>query len=232
MLGDKKVKKVGANESCHCGSGQKYKRCCAIANKFDERHLWYNNANKITTDENLDCRIAIIYFALLDFIIGRDWRGACHPVAAIFYMILCEQGFNPKLCAGIVRVKSGHFVHSWIELNGSIYDVACAFPCEDTTKIEPIFGGKKLDTLESPKAIYGFLSSLCTENESLQAVLSSTIFDVMAKSYEKLNGECLWSVMIYICSQTKIDFKPISGSDFLKKYSGIRWELRDVIPIP
>ena len=26
-------KKIGRNEPCHCGSGKKYKKCCALANE-------------------------------------------------------------------------------------------------------------------------------------------------------------------------------------------------------
>ncbi|PFR60278.1 nucleic acid-binding protein, partial [Bacillus cereus] len=50
---------------------------------------------------------------------------SCHTVSSILYVLLKEQGFNPKLEIGFVASSKipKEFCHSWITLDGHLYDI-------------------------------------------------------------------------------------------------------------
>jgi hypothetical protein len=229
--------KIGRNEICPCGSGKKYKRCCQNA-VVDLQTLWSVNINKIADEEQLDYRITKVFFALLDFLRQTKWSGACHGVSAILYVIYSELGFEPKLCTGIICRDKWMSGHSWIELNGKVYDAACYFPIEGRPKVMPVFNGVELDTMKTSSTLYG-VSALSSLSEDVQLMLNAntTIPRVLNGDYENINGASLWNVLDNICLLAEIDSVLIVTNDYFnttrlaEKYKDTHWTLCDQIPV-
>ena len=68
--------------------------------------------------------LADILCNLNSYMHRKQWWGACHASCAALYVALCEAGYQPKLCIGEMLGEGLYFDHSWIELNGYIFDLA------------------------------------------------------------------------------------------------------------
>lgn len=82
-------------------------------------------------------------------------HGACHLISAIMYILLNEQGISSELCIGEVSNANGYFDHSWIEINGSAFDVAIQLTYDENTNAA-VFAGYDLDSLHTTKNNYRF----------------------------------------------------------------------------
>lgn len=120
---------------------------------------WLLNAGQASSSLPNGRRLFQAYAVVLDFVWQNDWTGACHDSSAALFMILSEMGFSPKIIIGEVRAPAGTFDHSWIELDGKIYDVAVGFPGEDGHYVGPaVFASLNLDTGEPTELVYGVRS--------------------------------------------------------------------------
>lgn len=91
--------------------------------------LWKVRAT--TLDLSLDRRESTTFFELLKFVWLRDWHGACHSSSAVLYMLFAEHGMKPTLCIGEVARDGDFFDHSWVELDGFIFDAAVSLPSKN-----------------------------------------------------------------------------------------------------
>lgn len=99
------------------------------------------------------------YAVLLNFVWENDWTGACHDTSAALYMVLAEMGFTPQIVVGEVKAAAGIFDHSWVELDGKIFDVAVGFPGEDGQYVGPsVFASLNLATGGPTELHYGVRS--------------------------------------------------------------------------
>lgn len=120
---------------------------------------WLHHAELASAPLPNGKRLFQAYAALLNFVWQNDWTGACHDSSAAMYMILKEMGFSPKLVTGEVKADAGTFDHSWIELDGKIFDVAVGFAGEDGHYVGPaVFASLSLDTGESTELEFGVRS--------------------------------------------------------------------------
>jgi hypothetical protein len=117
---------------------------------------WIRNSQSIGAKQKNDL-LADIFCTYLESIIKNGWRGACHDSSAALYMTLSEYGFMPELCIGVVGNIKGDFIgHSWIEINGEIYDAAICYPNLGGTNISPpIFSSYNVESLIKTDIIYG-----------------------------------------------------------------------------
>jgi hypothetical protein len=86
------------------------------------------------------------------------WTGACHLVSAALTVLLREQGHAAVLCIGQVgdlRMGSGAFDHSWVELDDAIYDVAILRPFDASYALAPVVSSHHLDSRTRTGLIYG-----------------------------------------------------------------------------
>jgi uncharacterized protein YchJ len=219
--------KIRANEICPCGSGQKYKRCCA--NNVDIWSLWHTNINAITKQNGLDSRVSNAFFTTLKFLYELNWKGACHATSAILYIICRELGHEPRLCTGVISTEIWSSSHSWVELNGKMYDVSCYFPVNNTPRLMPVFHGKELDTMDDTKTIYG--NSIESIDGQIDFMLKKNLTDFMEALPDDLRGASLWQALDNICLLANIDVfdKSVSLSAAVEqlrnKYENTYWEL-------
>ena len=154
--------KVGANEPCSCGSGQKFKRCCRNKNnaillpiEVNHKIIWQTQADKILYGVDKCHEIKKIFFILIDTINELKWRGACHFASALLCILFREIGLNAKICTGIVASANGFFSHSWVEVDGQVYDATIWFQNQSGFNHAPIIANKNLDTGEEILMLYG-----------------------------------------------------------------------------
>ena len=120
---------------------------------------WISRAERASTELPNGKRLFQAYAALLKFVWYNDYIGACHDTSAILYIILSEMGFSPVLMIGEVKAAIGIFDHSWVELDGKVYDVAVGFPGEDGCHVGPsIFASLNLHTGEPTDLEFGVRS--------------------------------------------------------------------------
>lgn len=230
--------KVGRNERCPCGSGKKYKHCC-IDSTVDVQTPWGLGIQTTCNEKGIDARIGKVFYALLVFLCQAKWTGACHGSSAILYVIYRELGFEPRLCTGMICRDILIAGHSWIELEGEIFDAACYFPAENCPKMAPVFNGIDLGTMKTPYTSYGIATNgFLSDDVQLMLDVGTTVSSVLNGECEHIDGVSLWSVLEYICLHAGFDNILKSSGDFIdatslmEKYKDIRWTLCDQIPVP
>lgn len=154
---------VGRNDTCPCGSGKKYKKCC-INNNLDEKSLWKERALAIGTPYPFNEKLVNTFLDVFDHSVKEDWRGACHGVSSILYILLKEQDIDCKLQLGFVKAESVPFpfCHSWITIDGEIFDVglyrsnsSILTPNDYLEVSAPIFKGVNLETNQPSPIHFG-----------------------------------------------------------------------------
>lgn len=143
---------VGRNDPCPCGSGKKYKKCCVNKN-LTGIGLWKERALTISSEE----RLVNTFFTVFDHSVKKSWRGACHGLSSILYILLKEQDVNCQLHLGFVKADAVpfSFCHSWITIDGEVFDIGLyrsnppvVSPNMYVEVSPPIFKGINLETNE------------------------------------------------------------------------------------
>lgn len=118
---------------------------------IDERSLYVMKAlecaNAITATIPNGEAVLARFAELLKFVVESDYCGGCHDSSAVLHMILAEAGIPSTLCIGEVGVGGFFFDHSWVEIDGLIYDAAVCMPHPDGEIVGgPVFGSIDLET--------------------------------------------------------------------------------------
>jgi hypothetical protein len=183
------MNKIGRNDLCPCGSGKKYKKCCLDV-RFPK---WRNNAKRILADDVLSDKIQSIFFGMLEYIQDTpDTKGFCYASASVFYVLFRELGLPVEIYIGQVEYDNGAlFDHSWVEIDGEIYDAAVVLPLIEEIAKSPVFKGFDLDTCIKQEAIYGY-GSVDNLDTVANAILNTPITEYMNEYPKSENG--LWDV--------------------------------------
>ncbi|KGP74753.1 hypothetical protein JT05_14235 [Desulfosporosinus sp. Tol-M] len=215
------MSKIGRNDPCPCGSGAKYKNCCLNNNISSNRlEKWKTNALQILTDSTNNESINLIFFKTLEFIERRNWVGASRAVSAVLYVLFSEAGLSPSLWVGEVESERGFFDHSWIELNGSIFDAAIYKNLGNGMAFSPVINGYDIDTLEIPKWNYGIRSGIGMDS-SVEIIVNTPFNNYMSGFQEHKNG--LWGIVDDIGKECALN---IDVKRLTEKYSNTRWSVR------
>lgn len=102
---------VNRNESCTCGSGKKYKKCC-----MNWRENWALAIDGFACDD----QIKKIIRGSFNFIVEHDYQGGCHLISAIIHILLTEKGYDSVVRIGEVKINNFVFDHSWVEIEGKL----------------------------------------------------------------------------------------------------------------
>ncbi|MEC1261273.1 lasso peptide biosynthesis protein [Bacillus swezeyi] len=109
------------------------------ANTIDITQCRYH-ALKVSDDQKL---VDAYFTVFREF---RNSAGSCHVSSAILFVILKELGYDAKLCLGVVRSGAFHFDHSWIEIDGKVYDSAINMGLQGVRMAEPVFADYYLES--------------------------------------------------------------------------------------
>lgn len=144
--------------------------------------------------------ISQTYFAVMDYYKKYPNPGACHLVSSILYVLLKEQGVENDLCIGEVKINDKYADHSWIEINGEIFDIAIQLGLDGSIN-SPIYSGFKLTDSTKTEMIYGSTSPVGLDNEAKQVL--ATPFVVYMDSYPQFN-QGAWRIVKDIGRELKL----------------------------
>jgi hypothetical protein len=157
------------------------------------------------------------YCAVLDFIHKNDWQGACHGSSAVFAVLLMAQGLQPTLCLGEVRCGDIYFDHSWVEIDGEIFDAAISKTLIHGLAFPPVFRSHDLSSKHLTTLEYGQPSGQ-RYDESAAWIRTTSVSDYMRVFPDHPDG--LWGIAKAIGKTANIRVTLAS----LKKHSDVlRW---------
>ena len=150
---------------------------------------------------------------VLRYLVDNGLWGACHDSSAVLYMLLLEQGVKAELIIGEVHAEGMYFDHSWVEVDGLIYDPAVGFPrTEDGKYVGPsVFASRELAGLQVTTLGFGAVSPSGLRKTAQEVAT----FDL--KRYEKGQpaGTGIWDVAPRLAA--KLGMKRV-GRAFKLKY--------------
>jgi len=124
------------------------------------------------------------FCSLLDYIHQNQWQGACHASSTVLFSLLTSQGIEVELYLGKVSVEVITFDHSWIEIDGDIYDVAISNALTTGSDFPPVFRNLDLSTGEPTKLRY----ETPDYNEATQKIRSTKVSEYMEGYPEHTEG--------------------------------------------
>ena len=140
--------------------------------------LWKSSAERLRAKNPMGFKICNSFTALLDFILKEDWQGACHSSCTVLYSLLVLENISADICLGEVSYDGVYFDHSWIEIDGEIYDAAISNTLVASFHFPPVFGGIDLSTGERTLLRYGTPSGKGYD-ESAQLIRSISVSKYM-----------------------------------------------------
>ncbi|MFA0921642.1 hypothetical protein ALP73_200352 [Pseudomonas coronafaciens pv. garcae] len=181
---------------------------------------WLKNAEQASTSLPNGKRLFQAYAVLLSLAWQNDWTGACHDSSATLFMVLSEMGFSPKILIGEVKAAAGTFDHSWVELNGKIYDVAVGFPGEEGHHVGPsVFASLNLDTGVPTELGYGVRSPNGLDDVG-QLIAASNL-----EQYSAMQpvGSTIWDITPHVGAACGMKLRK---SDLRRKYGKVTRTVR------
>lgn len=213
---------VGRNDPCPCGSSKKYKKCC-INKNLEEKSLCRKRALVIGAHYPFNYKLVNTFFAVFNHSVKEGWRGACHGVSSIIYILLKEQGINCHLQLGFVKADSVPFAfcHSWITIEGEIFDIGLyrsnpsLFSQNDFLEVSPpIFKGVNLEANQPTQINFDVTTK---RTDKVYEWLSRITIGDYSKGW-KLHKDGLWGEIIEISK--KIDLE-VDIQELHQKYSDV-----------
>ena len=204
--------KTGANDPCPCGSGYKYKRCCRTKTE-NPIGFWQTNAKKIINANGLDERCSKAFIALVKFISNYQLNGICHPASATLHIIFKELGMESSVCTGVVYMGEGYFApHSWVEVDGKIFDSTCHVTARIRMMPAPIFYSKSLDTTKDTEVLFGVADM--AYDEGVDFMLKHSVSEILNCEFEPMQDMIWWNVLPSICQDANIDIIDVSDDGY------------------
>lgn len=101
------------------------------------------------------------YAGLLRFVIETLYAAGCHDTSAVLHILLNEAGVESSLCIGEVGAAGNFFDHSWVEVEGLVFDAAVCLPHSTGEHVSgPVFGSVDLVTGNPTDLNYGIVSGM------------------------------------------------------------------------
>jgi hypothetical protein len=140
---------------------------------------WKSSAERHAVRNPTGFKVRNTYCVLLDFIHREDWQGACHASSTVFFSLLAAQGIESDICLGEMSFGKVYFDHSWVEVNGEIYDTAISNTLLSDVYFPPVFRGLDLSTIQPTLLRYG--TSGQGYDENAQWIRSVSVPDYMSR---------------------------------------------------
>lgn len=154
---------IGRNDPCICGSGKKFKKCC---------HNWETEWRQGIENSDCDQTIKNILLVVFDFIQENQFRGGCHMISAILFILISELGYEPIIKTGEVEANNIIFDHSWLEIDNKVIDLTLMSTLVEDMRLPPIVMNKSVASGLETTYQYGKSTNL---DEDTQLALSLSI---------------------------------------------------------
>ena len=158
--------------------------------------------------------------AVLRYIEKKGWSGACHASSAVVFVLLREQGVEATLCLGEAQIGRAVFNHSWIEVDGQVFDVAIALTLESGMRSAPVIMGRDVLTERPTKVQYGVNSG--QPDDSPTELLRKTSFvDFLDGFPEHPDG--LWGLAVDLAAPLGMQ---LDISELRDRHADASWSAR------
>jgi hypothetical protein len=188
---------------------------------------WQDNIEKLFKDEPEGDKVVVVLSSILDFMLTKNWRGACHESCGVLYVLLNELGLECEWRLGGVKFKDEKttdgkaicFDHSWILLHGKIIDLAICRTNAPSFDKAPTVMDRNIENSEEPFAVYDYTSGQDDDIHAarVKATPLSSYFD-KSSLHKKLGT---WLFIQQISGKV---MQPASIVSLRKKYNGIYWK--------
>ncbi|MGO4479626.1 hypothetical protein AB4Z32_25630 [Massilia sp. 2TAF26] len=180
---------------------------------------WLKAGRKAAEDIANGEKVIRAWEVVLKFIWEHQYAGACHDTSAVLYMLLTELGLSPSLNIGEVRSQVGIFDHSWVEVDGLIFDAAVCLPHPNGRQVGgPVFASIDLTTNRRTQLIYGVESGEGFGQDAL--VPASTSLREYAAIQPPLN---IWLLVVAFAGRIGMDLTFAGVED---KFGSVRRTVR------
>lgn len=184
---------------------------------MDQIDTWLNTANNLTTTLSNEKQSIKSYFSVLRHIHRNQWIGACHATSAILHILLSEKNELSTLCIGECKYESIVFDHSWVEVNGQVYDAAISNTLIQNLSLPPVFCGTNLNDGKQTITSYGVNSGQGYDSDA--AEIKNLPFGVYMDDFPN-NKNGLWGVTKDIASLAGLN---LNIRRLKEKYSNTEW---------
>lgn len=101
-------------------------------------------------------KFLMFFNGLYNFMIKNAWYGACHATTAMMYAFTKKLGIEAKPCIGECE-QNGYppFDHSWLLIDGKVYDLAISMPFKFDMAKGPVYGSIDSRTNTEVDMVYG-----------------------------------------------------------------------------
>jgi hypothetical protein len=123
-----------------------------------ELRRWLNDACSITAKDDAQRHTKRVFNATLKYVAQNEWQGACHATSAIMALLLNARQVPAVPCLGECSVDEYYFDHSWIDIDGLVYDVAIAVPLIPSLQHPPVYSGRPVGLVSPTQIHYGVRS--------------------------------------------------------------------------
>ena len=178
--------------------------------------IWLNNLKNINAKSKKEKMTIQIFSQLLKWVYLNEYRGGCHLISAVMYILLKEAGIESLLCLGEVKTGEQFFDHSWVEINNKIYDVTLVMPLVGGITHPPVFASKDLSTNSTSTLGYGV-----TSGEGLDEI-SKFILSVDLGTYSINEDDKLFKMTKQLSQEVGMK---INVAKIRNKYSNIKRKL-------
>jgi hypothetical protein len=176
-------------------------------------------------DVNFNQAVVAPYESLLRYMWSNLYQGACHSTSAVLFILFSELNLTPKLCIGEVKRGDNFFDHSWVEMDGQIFDVAVSLPQLEGRQVGgPVFASVDLYTSIRTNLLFG-ISDGTGLDETAQIPVNRTLFEysVMQRPQLGFGEKDIWALSSQLAADIGLD-RP--SKDLQERYGHVRREFR------
>lgn len=178
----------------------------------------------VAAARQLSDAVTLPYRVLLRYMWECNYRGACHSTSAILFVLLSERGLAPKLCIGEVGAGGPYFDHSWVELDGEVFDVAVSLPEPGGMEVGgPVFATVDLYTGTTTDLDFAFAHGEGLGEYALVPFNTNLTGYAEAQSGEPDAGPNIWRRIVHLAPQVGLT---CTAADLIAKYGKVTREYR------
>lgn len=137
---------------------------------------------------------------------------------------MSELGLKPQLCIGEVRARAPYFDHSWVELDGEVFDVAVSLPDLSGAGVSgPVFASVDLYYGEATELEFG-ISDGEGLGEAARVPFENTLNGYAEAQLREADAEPnIWARIAHLAPQVGLQ---CTVPELIAKYGNVRREYR------
>ncbi|MDC8832907.1 hypothetical protein [Alteromonas gilva] len=117
---------------------------------------WKKNLGEIPISNPQEYKAKKAFTYVLSWVHENGYKGACHDISAVLYLVLSELGYDCEIKIGEIQLETGAVTdHSWVQSNQLVTDIAISLPNYPGHIHSPIFQGVALDNNSEITCKYG-----------------------------------------------------------------------------